>query len=259
MNKTVLQIQNLIAQGNGKEAIDVLVKLSKGNQFHSSAILISNRYNNLEKEKINNTIDRNKWEVANNKIFEATLVIAQRIEYELKGNSVEEHKINNPVAAYENALNSIGEIASGLVKYDQIFYSIESLQKVFPASIRGDIFLWEGHEFYWYKKPNEPLLLKAQYLGTSIEDVCSFNIPENWIGSGIWRIYWPTHMDREETTVGLIIFLLLFSEDPILVEKFDEMKIKEIGGAHFLGALYLGPSNTNVFHRIAEKNYQSLE
>lgn len=171
-------------------------------------------------------------------------------------------------AAYMRALKMIKEREQGLLEYDRIYTSIETIKSSFKL-IGGEILNWIGHEFYWKRESGEPLIFFAKndalddLKGRGLVEVCRFNVPTSWVGCGLWSINWRDKKDDdlkgqtdvEEEAPELLFALHLFSEHPQDIFKLIE---EEETPAAFLGGIHLSTESAQIFYDLAKSRYSDL-
>ncbi len=80
---SITQIRNLIAQGNLKKAIEVsldIVKTSQEDDLYNSLLLLSSRYNSLQRNETMGTISHAESNISKNLITDSLLSILSEIE-----------------------------------------------------------------------------------------------------------------------------------------------------------------------------------
>ena len=177
----------------------------------------------------------------------------------LKKLGKKDYQIDSTEAFYR-ALTKLEERRSGYVVFKDIITSLEIVKEKFTKIISGDMLSWLGHEFYWKRSPNKPLILYARNeeatkaKGKGLVEICKFDAPEVWKGVGRYSICWVDIGD-EGSESEILILLYLYSPHskdlPTLMENENE-------SAAFLAAFHLDNENSEIFNEFAESNYESL-
>ena len=169
----------------------------------------------------------------------------------------------NSTQAYKMALHNLEEFRQGFLTYNRILTSIKTIKKKFEKVIPGEVHGWLGHHFFWKRSEGKPLILYAkneelkELKELGLVEICKFQAPEAWIGTGMFRIAWPDvgKSDRKENNPETLVVLYIVSSDPI---KFNDLVANLEENPVFLAALYLDEENSQVFYQIAEERYGKL-
>lgn len=167
--------------------------------------------------------------------------------------------------AYERTLRMLARRDAGVLSYDRMYTSTEAMTDDYGI-VRGDVLNWFGDEYVWKKQAGQPLVLYAQnevldeVRPKGLVELCKFEAPEAWVGSGRWAVYWLRSESRDtekNTYENPPLFIALYLGSPN-TDGFSFLLENEEIDAAFLAALLLKDENAQRFYDRAKNRFRDL-